>query len=30
MYTPNDIREMFKDYKWMTNELEGGNANKSG
>ncbi|HDD7339289.1 TPA: hypothetical protein PBK55_001697 [Staphylococcus aureus] len=23
MYTPNDIREMFKDYKWMTNELEG-------
>lgn len=23
MYTPNDIREMLKDYKWMTNELEG-------
>lgn len=23
MYTPNDIREMFKDYKWMSNELEG-------
>lgn len=23
MYTPNDIREMFKDYQWMSNELEG-------
>lgn len=22
MYTPNDIREMLKDYKWMSNELE--------
>ncbi|WP_239700344.1 hypothetical protein [Mammaliicoccus sp. D-M17] len=23
MYTPNDIREMFKNYEWMSNELEG-------
>ncbi|PTF68137.1 hypothetical protein [Staphylococcus chromogenes] len=27
MYTPNDIREMLKDYEWMINELESATLN---